>query len=59
MVAVENFGDSSKVACKISLRALRYATTTPGNQDVFGEAGIGILDFQVGELDAAFVKVFN
>lgn len=59
MVAVKNLGDGGQVAGKVPLCSLGDTTAAPGNQDVFGKSTVGVLDFDEGELDAAFVEVLD
>lgn len=56
---MEDLGDRSKMAGEVSLGALRDTASAPGDENVFGEAGIRVLDLDEGELDTSFAKVLN
>ena len=59
MVAVKNLGDGGQVAGKVPLCSLGDTAAAPGDQDVFRESAVGVLDLDEGELDAAFVEVLD
>ena len=59
VVAMKNLGDGGQVAGKVPLCSLGDTTAAPGDQDVFRESTVGVLDFDECELDAAFVEVLN
>lgn len=59
MVTVKDLGDGGQVAGKVPLCSLGDATAAPGDQDVFGESTVGVLDFDEGELNAAFVEILD
>lgn len=47
------------MAHEVSLCTLGYTTSAPGDQDVLRESGVGVLDLDVGELDATLVEVLD
>lgn len=47
------------MACEVSLGAFRYAATAPGDEDIFGEAGVGVFHLDEGILDTAFAEVLD
>ena len=59
MVAMEHVGDRGGVARKVALCPLGNSATAPGNKNVLGEPGIGILDLDKGELNASLVEVVD
>lgn len=57
MVAVQHLGDGGEMRGEVALCPLGDAAAAPGDEDVLGQTRVGVFDFHVGELDAAFVEV--
>lgn len=47
------------MACEVSLCALRDTSSTPADQNKLGEARVGVLDLDEGELDSTLAEVLN
>lgn len=56
---MKELGDGGRVTGEVALGALGNATATPSDQDMLGKTSIRVLDFDKGELDAAFVEFFD
>jgi len=56
---MEEFGDGSSMTGEVALGALGNTTATPGDQNMLGKTSIGVLDFDKGKLDAAFVEFLD
>ena len=56
---MEDFGDGGEMAREVALGPLGDAAATPSDEDVLGQGGIGILDFDKGKLDAALAEFFD
>jgi hypothetical protein len=59
MIPMKDFGDGRKMACEVALSPLRNTSAAPGDEDILWKSGVGILDLDVGKLNAAFVKVLD
>jgi hypothetical protein len=59
MVSVKNLGDSGNMTCEVALGALGDASAAPGDEDIFGKAGIRVFDSDKSELDATFAEFFG
>jgi len=59
MVTVEHLGNGSEVAGEVPLRPLGNTTSTPCNEYILRQAGVGILDLHERELDSTFVEVLD
>lgn len=59
MVTVEDLGNGRHMAGEIALCSLGNSSTTPRNQGIFGQSGVGILDFDKCELDPTFIEVLD
>lgn len=56
---MEDLGNSGQMAGEVALCALRDAAAAPGDQDALGEARVGVLDLDKGELDTSLAEVLN
>jgi hypothetical protein len=51
---MEELGDGSQVAGEITLCSFWHTFSTPSNEDVLGETGVGVRHLYIGELHSSF-----
>jgi hypothetical protein len=51
--------DSVHVAGEVALGPLRHALAAPANKHILGQAGVGVLDLDKGELDLSVGEVLD
>lgn len=56
---LEELGDCREMAGEVALGPLRHTLSTPSNQNVLGQARVGILDLEKAELNLALREFVN
>lgn len=56
---MKEFGNTGEVTGKVALGPFRYTLATPGDEDVLGQAGVGVGHFHIGKLDSTLREFFD